>query len=76
MKDLVEMIGARSGYSEIDIHNQYESISANITKLVQAKANLTTDEIIIASIRWALSLKLRMEYKTIFNFIQETRVIY
>lgn len=76
MKTLVEMIGKRNGISVIDIHNQYESIDNNIKKLVEAEVKLSTDEIIMVAIKWCLSLKLRMEYKTIFNYITETRVLY
>lgn len=76
MKALVEMIGKRNDISVIDIHNQYESIDNNIKKLVEAEVKLSTDEIIMVAIKWCLSLKLRMEYKTIFNYITETRVLY
>lgn len=76
MKELVEMIGKRNGVSVIDIYNQYESIDNNIKKLVEAEVKLSTDEIIMVAIKWCLSLKLRMEYKTIFNYITETRVLY
>lgn len=76
MKELVEMIGKRNDISVIDIHNQYESIDNNIKKLVEAEVKLSTDEIIMVAIKWCLSLKLRMEYKTIFNYITETRVLY
>lgn len=76
MKTLVEMIGKRNDISVIDIHNQYESIDNNIKKLVEAEVKLSTDEIIMVAIKWCLSLKLRMEYKTIFNYITETRVLY
>lgn len=76
MKALVEMIGKRNGISAIDIHNQYESIDNNIKKLVEAEVKLSTDEIIMVAIKWCLSLKLRMEYKTIFNYITETTVLY
>lgn len=76
MKALVEMIGKRNDISVIDIHNQYESIDNNIKKLVEAEVKLSTDEIIMVAIKWCLSLKLRMEYKTIFNYVTETRVLY
>ena len=76
MKALVEMIGKRNDISVIDIHNQYESIDNNIKKLVEAEVKLSTDEIIMVAIKWCLSLKIRMEYKTIFNYITETRVLY
>lgn len=76
MEKLVEMIGKRNGVSEIDIFNQYASISKSVEQLIEAKVQLSTDEIIMAAIRWNLSLKLRMEYKTIFNYIQETRILY
>ena len=76
MKALVEMIGTKHGYNKFDIHNQYESIDNNIKKLVAAEVKLSTDEIIMVAIKWCLNFKLRMEYKTIFNYVTETRVLY
>ena len=71
MKKLVEMIGKREGYSTIDIYNQYELISKNIEKLVDAEVKFDTDKIILTSIKYSLSLKLQMQYKNIINYVQE-----
>ena len=71
MKKLVEMIGKKEGYSTIDIYNQYELISKNIEKLVDADVKFDTDTIILTSIKYSLSLKLQMEYKNILNYVQE-----
>lgn len=70
MKKLVEMIGKKEGYSTIDIYNQYELISKNIEKLVDADVKFDTDTIILTSIKYSLSLKLQMEYKNILNYVQ------
>lgn len=69
MKALVELIGKREGYSTIDIHNQYEAISKNIERLVEAELKMDTDSIILNAIKYSISLKLQMEYKSIINFV-------
>lgn len=77
MRELVEMIGIRGGYSRIDIWNQYRAIDNNISELVKAGLLIDgrpaqTDVIILIAIRYSLSLKLQMEYKGILNYAQET----
>lgn len=71
MKLLVEMIGKRNGYSDTDIYNQYERISRNVERLVNAEINLPTDEIIILSIEYSLSFRLQREYENILNYVEE-----
>lgn len=72
MKELVEMIGKRGGYSTIDIWNQYERISNNISKLAQAEMKADTDTIILTAIKYSLSFKLQREYGDILTYVQET----
>ena len=72
MRELVEMIGIRNGYSKIDIWNQYRAIDNNISELVKAGLAVPTDIIILTAIKYSLSLKLQMDYKGILNYVQET----
>ena len=71
MKELVEFIGKKAGYSIIDIYNQYSSIDNNISKLIYAEVKLETDKIILIAIEYSLNLKLQMKYKSIINYVQE-----
>ena len=71
MKELVEMIGKTEGYSVIDIHNCYGRIDHNITKLVRAGLNVTTNDLIVIAIEYSTSLKLQREYKNVLNYVQE-----
>lgn len=71
MKELIELIGKKAGYSTIDIFNQYAAIDNNISKLIYAEVKLETDLIILKAIEYSLSLKLQMEYKNILNYVQE-----
>lgn len=71
MRELVELIGKRNGYKDIDIWNCYDKIDNNIRKLSKAELKTNSEEIILLAIQYSLSLKLQMEYKDITNFVQE-----
>lgn len=71
MRELVEMIGVREGYSRIDIWNQYRAIDNNISELVKAGLKVDTDTIILLAIKYSLSLRLQMDYKGILTYVQE-----
>lgn len=71
MRELVEMVGVREGYSRIDIWNQYRAIDNNISELVKAGLKVDTDTIILLAIKYSLSLRLQMDYKGILTYVQE-----
>lgn len=71
MKELVEMVGKKNGYSIIDIDNQIASIDSNIAKLIEAELKKSIEEIIVLAIEYSLSLKKQMKYKGIINFVQD-----
>lgn len=71
MEKLVEMIGKKNGYKEMDIWNCYKRISTNVEKLVEADLKADTDTIILLAIEYSLSLRLQMDYGNILYFVQE-----
>lgn len=74
MKELVELIGERNGYSRIDIHNCWDIINNAIEYMAKGQITIPTNEVILMGIKWGTSLKLRMNYKTLDNFITGTIV--
>ena len=70
MKELIEWIGEREGYSRIDIHNGWDRINSAIEYMAKGQLQIPTNEIILIAIKWGTSLKLRTNYKTLDNFIK------
>lgn len=71
MKELVELIGERNGYNRTDIHNCWDRINNAIEYMAKGEITLPTNDIILIAISWGISLKLRTNYKTLDNYIEE-----
>lgn len=71
MKELIEMVGKKKGYSDIDIWNASEKIDLCISKLIKAECKLDIETLILISIEYSLSFNLQMKYKSILNYVQE-----